>query len=351
MTSRRYESLILSEPSFVILAVTSLVVAIDLLKAPVVTDPVIAEGLENHRLLSRRKRVLNTHHLRPHLRLTSRKARHRLEVLVPQEASRNEQGLRESGDRDLPVLLGSIVMCPVEAVTAPKRIVNASGNDESYEPRKGRRKANLSSSGTNRSSLVRSGEIETVIGHGIETETGKASDHGNATEIEIGTTKDVIETKRGIEITIGGTEIETVIVIVSGTDQGSEIVTEIGSGAGRETGTETMNGETATRIETMIGGIAIEIVTETDEVVVHGGGRRGETTGGMRDEKISGKGKGKADETANPIVSPGVKERTRTMYRLIGIFQEEHDDVFVHQTPSSTSLQALAMQIKAHPEY
>jgi hypothetical protein len=234
-------------------------------------------------------------------------------------------------------------MCPVEAVTAQKRIVNESGNDESYEPKKGRRKANLSLSGTNRSSLVRSGEIEIVIGHETETGTGKARDHGNATEIAIGITKGVIETRKGRGTTIRGTEI----AIVSGIDQESGIVTEIGSGVGSETGTEIMNGEIATRTETMIGGIVIAIVTVTgtEEVVVLAGGRRGGTTGGMRDEKRSGRGK-VVDEIATPIVRPGVKGRTRTMYRLIGIFQEDHDVGHVHcqhPTPSSTSLHAPAM--------
>ena len=309
------------------LAGMSLVVAIDPLKAPAVTDLVIAGGRpENHQLLSRRRRVLNIRHLRPHPKLTSRKARHRLEVPVPPEASRNERELRESGDRDLPVLWESTAMCPVEAVTALKRTVNENGSDESYGRKKGRRKENLSLSGTNRSNPVRSGERGIVIGHGTETEIGKANGHGNATGIAIGTTKDVIETRKGRETMIEGTEIVTETAIVNGTDQGSGIVTEIGSGVGIETGTETMNGEIATRTETMIGGIVIVIVTGTEEVEVLAGGKRGETTGGMRDEKKSGRGK-VVGETANPIVSPGVKGRIRTMYRLIGIFLADHDVV------------------------
>ena len=226
-----------------------------------------------------------------------------------------------------------IDMSLVEAVIELMRIVNARGSKESNELRKAVR--NLNSSGMNRSSLVRRGEIGTVNGigkgHGNEKETEMVNDRGNVRGTGIGTTRGVIEMRRGIEITIAGIETAT----VDETDQGNEIATEIGTG----TETETTNGEIATRIETTIGGIE----TETGEVVVHVGERRGEktdemrdvmtgemrseTTGEMRNETTSGKGT--PDESAIPLVNPEVKGRTRTTCRSIGIFQG--DDLVAHR--------------------
>jgi hypothetical protein len=255
-----------------------------------------------------------------------------------------------------------IDMSLVEEVIELMRIVNERGSKESNGLRKAVR--NLNSSGMNLSSLVRSGEIGIgigiVIGHGNETEMGKANGRGNVRGTGIGTTRGVIEIRRGIEITIAGIETAT----VNETDQGKEIATEIETGTGTQT--ETTNGEIATRIETTIGGIE----TGTGEVVVHVGERRGEKTDGKTDEKTGGKtggktdektdgktggktdemrdvmtgetrsettgetrnetisGKGTPDESAIPLVIPEVKGRTRTTCRSIGIFQGDDQMVY-----------------------